>query len=238
MIEMSQVTALLALPEMQALAKLVLAIVAGSAIGFERYQNGHPAGQRTFAIICLTSTILTISLAPGNYADLMGQQGTGGSRVIQGILQGIGFIGAGVIVRDGLTIKGLTSAASVWLVSAIGILIGTSEYFLAISGTVLTTLILVTFKKIYPFRSRRSFAIVEAVFAKGTFLTEEAFVSRLKRYGFNVTRISFKGMKTNEMQIKADVWADKDTAQARALLAVDFLKDPHIEDFSIEQIGE
>lgn len=235
---MHDLTQLLASPEVIALAKLLLAVVAGSVIGFERYQNGHPAGQRTFAIICLTSTVLTISLAPGNFSDIMGQQGTGGSRVIQGILQGIGFIGAGVIVRDGLTIKGLTSAASVWLVSAIGILIGTSEYFLAISGTVIATLILVTFKRIYPFKSRRSFAIIEAVFATDTFPTEEVLRSRLKGYGFHVTRISFKGMKTNEMQIKADVWADKDAAQARALLALDFLKDPDIEDFSIEQIGE
>ena len=229
---------ILASPALPALAKLVLAIIAGSVIGYERYQNGHPAGQRTFALICMTSTILTISLAPGTYADLMEQPGTGGSRVIQGILQGIGFIGAGVIVRDGLTIKGLTSAASVWLVSAIGILIGTSEYFLAITGTVLATLILLTFKRIYPFNSRRSFAIIEAVFATGAFPTEEIVRARLKGYGFQVTRISFKGMKTNEMQIKADVWADKDAAQARALLALDFLKDPDVEDFSIEQIGE
>ena len=235
---MSHLAALFATPEILALSKLVLAIIAGSVIGFERYQSGHPAGQRTFAIICLTSALLTISLAPGDFTELMNQPGAGGSRIIQCILQGIGFIGAGVIVRDGLTTKGLTSAASVWLVSAIGILIGTSEYFLAISGTVLTTLILLTFKKIYPFRTRRSFAVVEAVFAKDAFPTEDAILSRLKCYGFNVTRIAFKGVKTNEMQIKADVWVDKDAAQARAQLALDFLKDPEIEDFSIEQIGE
>ena len=114
---MSYLTNFSSTPEFVFLVKLIMSAFAGSVIGLERYQNGHPAGMRTFAIISLTSTLLTASLTEGMYGNLMGQRDMGASRVIQGVLQGIGFIGAGVIVREGFSIKGLTSAASIWVVA-------------------------------------------------------------------------------------------------------------------------
>lgn len=159
--------AVLASSEFELLVKLLASVIAGGIIGLERYQYGHPAGVRTFSLICLTSTLLTASLTQGMYGQLMGQGDMGASRVIQGILQGIGFIGAGVIVRDGVSIKGLTSAASIWVVAAIGILIGTAEFMLAFSGILLTVLILIAFRKIDALMQRRSFALVEVEFVQG-----------------------------------------------------------------------
>lgn len=219
------------------LSKLLGSIIAGSIIGLERYQNGHPAGMRTFAIISLTSTFLTASLTEGMYGHLMGQGDMGASRVIQGILQGIGFIGAGVIVREGFSIKGLTSAASIWAVAGIGILIGTGEYFLAVFGTLFTVLILVVFKEV-ALTSRRSFAVIEAKFAKGAVPEEEQIYERFTSYGFNVSSIAFKGAKSGAMQIKVHVWANENAAKARSRLAMEFLNDPNIADFSVEPVRE
>ena len=224
-------------PEFGFLLKLIASVFAGSVIGLERYQNGHPAGMRTFAIISLTSTFLTASLTQGMYGNLMGQGDMGASRVIQGILQGIGFIGAGVIVREGFSIKGLTSAASIWAVAGIGILIGTGEYFLAAFGTFFTVLILVVFKEV-ALTSRRSFAVIEAKFVKDAVPEEEQIYARLTGYGFNVSSISFRGAKSGAMQIKAHVWASENATKARSRLAMEFLKDPSIADFSVEPVRE
>ncbi len=224
--------------EFSFLLKLICSVIAGSVIGLERYQNGHPAGMRTFAIISLTSTFLTASLTSGVYGQLMGQGDMGASRIIQGILQGIGFIGAGVIVREGFSIKGLTSAASIWAVAGIGILIGTGEYFLATFGTIFTMLILVTFRKLDSLTSRRSFAVIEAKFVKEAVPEEEQIYERLTGYGFNVSSIAFRGAKSGSMQIKVHVWANENATKARSRLAMEFLKDTNIADFSIEPVRE
>lgn len=224
--------------ELVFLLKLVLSLVAGGLIGLERYQNGHPAGMRTFAIICLTSTLLTASLGHGMYGQAMGEGDAGASRVIQGILQGIGFIGAGVIVRDGLSIKGLTSAASIWAVASIGILIGTSEYFVAAVGTVFIALILITFRKLDLLSARRTFSVVEVTFIKAELPSEKAVVSRLKKFGLNVGRISYKTDAGKTVSLKIDVWSKNDAAHSRALLVSDFLKDSSVISFEIKGVGE
>ena len=224
-------------PNMVFALKLLAAVLVGGVIGLERHQNGHPAGMRTFAIITLTSTFLTCSLTQGVYGSLMGQGDMGASRVIQGILQGIGFIGAGVIVREGFSIKGLTSAATIWAVAGIGILIGTDEYFLAGAGTLLMFLILVVFKEV-KLTARRSFAVIEAKFSRDAIPEEEAIYARLTGYGFNVSSIGFKGAKSGAMQIRAHVWATDNAANARSRLAMEFVKDPKVVDFSIEPVRE
>lgn len=234
---MAYIHDLAAMPEFVLFLKLVAAVMAGSVIGLERYRNGHPAGMRTFAIITLTSTFLTASLTQGMYGQLMGEGDMGASRVIQGILQGIGFIGAGVIVREGFSIKGLTSAASIWAVAGIGILIGTGEYFLAGLGTFLTFLILVVFKEIR-ITNRRSFAVIEAKYTKGAVPEEEEIFKRLTGYGFNVSSIAFKGAKSGAMVIRVHVWATENAAKARSRLAMEFLNDASIADFSVEPVSE
>ncbi|HSV72916.1 MAG TPA: MgtC/SapB family protein [Chthonomonadales bacterium] len=98
---------------------LGLSIILGGLIGLERELHGHPAGLRTHILVCLGSTLLTltsISVA----ASFGGDPG----RIAAQIVAGIGFIGAGAIIRDRASIKGLTTAASIWTTSAIGIAVG------------------------------------------------------------------------------------------------------------------
>lgn len=128
------------------LMHLVGALLLGLLLGYERAYHGRAAGMRTYALVCMASTGVVILLAfpqqwyGGSTAPLA--QGaaaaavTDPSRVIQGVVTGIGFLGAGVIMREGMNISGLTTAASIWVAAAIGILIGMGFYFAAISLTV------------------------------------------------------------------------------------------------------
>lgn len=108
---------------------LGLAWLAGSLVGFEREFRGRPAGFRTHALVCVASALLMSATvhqelwleAAGLDADTIRTDPT---RMAQGIMTGIGFLGGGVIFKDGLSIHGLTTAASIWVTAAIGILIG------------------------------------------------------------------------------------------------------------------
>lgn len=218
--------------------RLVMSIIAGSLVGIERYLRGHPAGMRTFALVCLTSALLTVSLGAGPYSYLMGTTDNGASRVVQGILAGIGFIGAGVIVREGLSVRGLTSAASMWAVAAMGILIGSGEAQLGFIGAVFVLLILVVFRWLDHFVPRRSYAVVHAKFAKESAPDEKELTGRIEGMGFQVLSLAFKGAKSGALVIRASVWAQgRGAADARARLARDFQADPSVVDFSVEPVS-
>lgn len=218
--------------------RLLMAVAAGSLVGLERYHRGHPAGMRTFALVCLTAALLTVPLGSGPYAHLMGTFDNGGSRVVQGILAGIGFIGAGVIVREGLSVRGLTSAACMWAVSAIGILIGTGEILLGFAGAILVLTILIFFRWLDGFVPRRSYAFVHAKYSKESIPDEKALRERLESYGFVVLSLAYKGAKSGALVITASVWAQgTNAAEARAHLALDFQGDAKVLDFSVEPVA-
>lgn len=106
-------------------AHLVAALIAGGAIGLERSFHGRPAGFRTHTLLCVASSLLMLvtlyqwQWLPGIPMDTVKTDPT---RMAQGIMTGIGFLGAGVIYKEGVSIHGLTTAASVWMTAAIGIL--------------------------------------------------------------------------------------------------------------------
>lgn len=116
------------------LLRLALAAVAGGLIGFERETMHKPAGIRTHMLVCIGSSLfilVTIRVLPSEIG-----------RIIAGIATGIGFLGAGTIFRAKDNIKGLTTAASIWTVAAIGLTVGLGEYVLGAIATVLVILIL------------------------------------------------------------------------------------------------
>lgn len=116
--------------------KILVAILCGGILGFEREYQNKSAGFRTIILITLGATIFTII-----------SQRIGGSddRIAANIITGIGFIGAGVIFKGSLDVKGLTTAAVIWIAAAIGMAIGIGEYFLAILLSVCVLLILSLF---------------------------------------------------------------------------------------------
>jgi len=125
------------------------ALLAGSLVGIERTWHGRPAGFRTHALVCTASALLmTVSLYehlwfPRALAESVRVDPT---RMAQGIVTGIGFLGAGAIFKEGLTVRGLTTAASIWITAAIGVLMGVGLYLAAAVGTAITLGVLVAFR--------------------------------------------------------------------------------------------
>src|SRR3954447_2087231 len=121
------------------LCRLGAAMVLGGAIGLERELHGHWAGFRTHMMVAIGAAIFVIG---GTAAH--GQNIDGPSRVIQGVASGIGFLGAGTILKlsDKMQIKGLTTASSIWLAAALGIACGLAEYALATASAVISLFVL------------------------------------------------------------------------------------------------
>ena len=119
---------------------LLVALVAGALIGFERSYQGRPAGFRTHTLVCMASAVLMLlAVNQGIWfhasVEVVRIDPT---RMAQGIMTGIGFLGAGVIVKEGASVRGLTTAASIWITAAIGILAGVGFYFPVVVVTLLT----------------------------------------------------------------------------------------------------
>ena len=109
----------------QIIVKVILALVLGGVMGLERQYNDKPAGYATNSIICVGATLFTI------LSLYMGEMGGDPGRIAAQIVSGVGFLGAGAILREGNKISGLTTAAGVWLVAAIGMTVGYGQYLLA-----------------------------------------------------------------------------------------------------------
>lgn len=122
--------------------KLIAAVLLGGVIGFERELVGKPAGLRTNILIALGSTVLTLTSM--RLAGPLGDQG----RIAAQIVSGVGFIGAGTIIQARGAIVGLTSAATIWAVAAIGIAIGADMLPLAVGATAIIFLCLTTLRRI------------------------------------------------------------------------------------------
>jgi putative Mg2+ transporter-C (MgtC) family protein len=138
------VTLVAAVPSLdwyEVLARLALASGLGAAIGFERELREREAGLRTHLLVCLGSALFTIISAYGFHEFL-----TSGDAVVRAdptriaaqIVTGIGFLGAGAIIRQGISVRGLTTAATLWVAAAIGMAAGAGYYPGAVIGTILT----------------------------------------------------------------------------------------------------
>src|SRR5213595_1074806 len=131
------------------IGRVVGALVIGALIGFERTFHGRPAGFRTHSLVCIASAILMIvTVYQHQWMTLLEHDAirTDPTRMAQGIMTGIGFLGAGVIFKEGLSVRGLTTAASIWITAAIGVLMGIGFYFPAVLATLLTLGILSLFR--------------------------------------------------------------------------------------------
>jgi putative Mg2+ transporter-C (MgtC) family protein len=116
-------------------ARLVLAAVLGAAVGVERELHEHPAGMRTHLLVAVGCALFTVLSIYGFEVPVAGAGDVDPSRVAAQIVTGIGFLGAGAILKYGTSIRGLTTAASLWATAAIGIAAGTGQWILGIVGT-------------------------------------------------------------------------------------------------------
>src|ERR671924_1267877 len=120
------------------LVRVLAAVIVGALIGFERTFHGRPAGFRTHALVCVASALLMlVTVYQNQWMTIVPLDAirTDPTRMAQGIMTGIGFLGAGVIFREGFTVRGLTTAASIWLVAAIGMAAGAGFWEGAVIAT-------------------------------------------------------------------------------------------------------
>lgn len=118
--------------------QLLISFAIGTAIGIEREYRSKAAGLRTMIMICLGSTIFTeLSMVIGGSSE---------DRIASNIITGIGFLGAGVIFKDGLSISGITTATTIWITAALGMAVGAGQYFIALVGCIAILIVLLFFE--------------------------------------------------------------------------------------------
>lgn len=177
------------------LLHLLAAMAAGGLIGLERSYHGRPAGFRTHTLVCIASSLLMLVTM---YQDQWFGETTlevvriDPTRMAQGIMTGIGFLGAGVIMKSGLNVRGLTTAASIWITAAIGILAGVGFYSALIIASALTLLTLTIFRKIENKMPSQIFVHHTVVFSRENYLSESEIRALLTQNGFSAANISYK----------------------------------------------
>ena len=179
--------------ELVIVGRLSGALVIGAMIGFERTFHGRPAGFRTHALVCLASALLMLVTVYQLHwmtevpLDTIRADPT---RMAQGIMTGIGFLGAGVIFKEGLTVRGLTTAASIWITAAIGILVGIGFWYAAILGAAATLIVLALFRFIEARLPSEFYAHHMLRFARDRVMSEQDMHKLIRDHGFTIANLS------------------------------------------------
>jgi putative Mg2+ transporter-C (MgtC) family protein len=175
--------------------RLLTGLLAGALIGYERSYHGRPAGFRTHALVCMASSLLMLVTVYESHwvrAVTTDSIRLDPTRMAQGIMTGIGFLGAGAILKEGLTIRGLTTAASIWITAAIGVLAGIGFYLPLIVSVVLTLGVLAVFRRVEAIMPAQSYYHFDVRFARHGVMTEDAMRTLLAQHGFSVANLSHR----------------------------------------------
>jgi putative Mg2+ transporter-C (MgtC) family protein len=185
-------------------ANLVGALLLGLLVGYERSYHSRAAGMRTYGIVCMASAALTVFAGyPGFWwgdAGAAGVPPVDPTRVVQGIVTGVGFLGAGVIMRDGLNISGLTTAASIWATSAIGVLVGVGFYPAAILLTVLSASLMMWGAKVEAKLPILHALGVTLIFEEHTDPADLLIKQQMRDWGYQIAEGSLR-IETNSHQV-------------------------------------
>lgn len=174
--------------------RLVGALLVGAAIGFERTYRGRPAGFRTHALVCMSTSLLMLLTT---FEDLWVPEGASvritldPTRMAQGIMTGIGFLGAGAILRDGLSVRGLTTAASIWITAAIGIMVGIGFYVPAGIAAVLTLATLSVFGWLEAHLPAQFYAHFTVRFERSAQIPEDELRALVTSHGFSIANLNY-----------------------------------------------
>jgi len=175
--------------------RLGLAVLAGGLVGLERTYHGRPAGFRTHTLVCVASALLMqftlyqMEVIPGVPRELVRIDPT---RMGQGIMTGIGFLGAGVILKEGLNIRGLTTAASIWTTSAIGIVLGMGLYFAGAMATVVVIGVLSAFRWLERVTPSLHYASLTVRFRRAEHMDEAELHGLVSAHGLEFTQPSYR----------------------------------------------
>jgi putative Mg2+ transporter-C (MgtC) family protein len=165
------------------------ALLLGLLVGYERSYRGRAAGMRTYGLVCMASAALTV--IAGYPGDWYGGQvviglGADPTRIIQGIVTGVGFLGAGVIWKEGLNISGLTTAASIWATSVIGVLVGVGFYLSAMLLALMSAVCMIWVPKLAGWLPSRQAVSVTLRFKQDFAPTEQKLRSAALERGYEI----------------------------------------------------
>jgi putative Mg2+ transporter-C (MgtC) family protein len=216
------------------------ALVIGALIGFERTFHGRPAGFRTHSLVCIASALLMIvTVYQNRWMTLLDHDAirTDPTRMAQGIMTGIGFLGAGVIFKEGLTVRGLTTAASIWITSAIGILVGIGFWFAAVVGTGATLIVLALFRYVEARLPSEFYAHHMVRFSRDHVIGEEEVYSLIRKHGFTIANLSSRLSEGGQQFEYRMTIKSRDRKNAEALSS--YLRGrPEVVEFRITPTGD
>jgi putative Mg2+ transporter-C (MgtC) family protein len=216
--------------EWDVLLRALAAIVAGGAIGLERAYRGRAAGLRTNALVGFGAAL---AVAASEYGGGWTGRGSGDpTRVIQGIVTGIGFLGAGVIVKEGFSVRGLTTAASVWVVAAIGVLFGTGLFGAGAGATVVAWAALELLRRIENRVPVHAMVHCEIGYRRDAVPHDADLVALVAHHGFRVTEVAWRLDPASQLiEFELSMWS---TAQdAMRALERALREDPQVASFRI-----
>jgi putative Mg2+ transporter-C (MgtC) family protein len=178
--------------------RLLLGAVIGGIIGYERQVHGRPAGFRTHILVCVACVLLMNasgyyhSLGVSEPAYLRADPG----RIAAGAITGVGFIGAGVVLRTGFSIQGLTTAATIWMVSAIGLAVGEGLYLAGIVTTGITMFSLVVLRRIES-RMPKLYSRVLTI-VTGDNVEEDDIIAVLTKHDVHISNVDYEQCSISE----------------------------------------
>ena len=174
--------------------RILAAVAAGGLVGYERSYHGRPAGFRTHTLVCTASSVLMlVTVYEAHWvrvtADMVRLDPT---RMAQGIMTGIGFLGAGVIIKEGLSVRGLTTAASIWITAAIGVLAGIGFYFPLVFTVAVTLGVLSVFRWIEARMPAQVYYHFDVRFARAAAMSEPALRALVESQGFSIANFGYR----------------------------------------------
>jgi putative Mg2+ transporter-C (MgtC) family protein len=180
--------------DIEMIVRLLAAVGAGSLIGYERAFHGRPAGLRTHVLVCLASAVLMlVTVYEAEWVRTGAEEmRLDPTRMAQGIMTGIGFLGAGVIVKEGLNVRGLTTAASIWITSAIGVLAGVGLYLPLAVSVLLTLAVLSVFRWIEMKVPTQAFFYFDVKYEKAGNLAEKDMRALIQQHKFTIANFSYR----------------------------------------------
>jgi putative Mg2+ transporter-C (MgtC) family protein len=222
------------------LQHLVGALAAGGLIGLERSYHGRPAGFRTHSLVCVASSMLMlVTLYQSHWFQQVGLEriAIDPTRMAQGIMTGIGFLGAGVIMKEGLSVRGLTTAASIWVTSAIGILIGIGFYFAAAVSTLLVLGTLSVFRWVEARIPMLYYALLIVRFQRENVPDEDRLRELVAGHGFTAANLTYRLINDGK-QFEYRMYIRSSTAIGATTLATALRHTPEVVEFRLSPTGD
>jgi putative Mg2+ transporter-C (MgtC) family protein len=231
-------TDVLALSEWEMVVRVVLAVALGAAIGIDREIDAQAAGFRTHVLVCLGAAVFGLisvhAFDPFVTERARTNVNVDVTRVASNVVVGIGFLGGGAILKYGATVRGLTTAASMWVTAAIGLAVGLGYYWAAVAATVATLAALVGFRYLRGWIRDRFSRQSEVVTFR---LRRGADPSRLVAAVNDLGGVSVRSMRIDTSEDNTDVTVGLKTEPAVRLdtRLAPLATHPDVEEFSLEE---